>query len=411
MADGINIKAIQTDKFKTVCIAVLLRQNLDREYATYNAMLPMILAMGCEKYKDITEINIKTDELFGVTFFTDILKKGEYQMIEILVQYTEKNINLDEIFSFLHDIILKPCVENGGFLQKYFDKAKNMLIENINDKMSDKKSFAKDRCIEIMCEKENFGVSADGYIEDLKGDKINRKTLYNHYKKVLLTGDIDIIAIGNIDEKDVKKCAKKYFDIDRKYLPEKQNKYNIEKSKAKFITEKFKITQGKLCLGYRTGIFAKDDNFHALLVANEILGGGAGSLLFNNIREKKSLCYYINSMIFMFKGILFVQSGINFKDYENVINGIEKEIENIKNGKFSEKNMENAITNLCKKYVGSLDYNMSTMDYYVARNLAKIDDNILETIEKIKKVKKENVVESVQNIWLDTCYFMKGDES
>ena len=159
----------------------------------------------------------------------------------------------------------------------------------------------------------------------------------------------------------------------------------------------------------RTNIDAKNKYFISLLVGNEILGGGAGSILFNNVREKESLCYYINSFIFIFKGIVFVQSGIEFENYEKVVKHIKETIQTIKNGQFNDKQLDIAINSLCKKYKGIVDYNTATIDYYYTNYLLNIDMDIDSIIEKIKSVKKEDIKKSFENIWIDTCYFMKGE--
>lgn len=410
--NDINIKVINTSKFKTICIAILLRQSLQREHTTYNAILPKLLMMGCKKYKTIKDINIKIEEMSGAYIHSDILKKGDNQIIEFLVEFVEDKVKLDEVFEFLNEIILNPLVDEGGFNNEYFEKAKELTKEDINARENDKIKFAKDRCIELMCENEKFGILADGYIEDLEQNKIDRFKLYNHYNNILKTSEIDIMAIGNIKEDDMKNMTNKYFNIDnRHYEPIKSEFYFKEKCEAKSIVEKFNITQGKLCMAFRTNIKPDSNDFIGLLVGNEILGGGSGSLLFNNVREKENLCYYINSFIYMFKGIVFVQSGVDFKNYEKTIQHIKDNVENIKNGEFNDSNLQLAINSLCKKYNSILDYNTSTIDYHYTNYLANVNFTIQEIIEKIKSVKKEHIKEAFKDIWLDTCYFMKGDEN
>ena len=52
----------------------------------------------------------------------------------------------------------------------------------------------------------------------------------------------------------------------------------------------------------------------ALMVANSIFGSGAHSKLFNNVREKLSLCYYkLQAVLTKTKGALFVNAGIEFR--------------------------------------------------------------------------------------------------
>lgn len=164
-------------------------------------------------------------------------------------------------------------------------------------------------------------------------------------------------------------------------------------------------------MAFRTNIKANSKDFIALLVGNEILGGGSGSMLFNNVREKENLCYYISSFIYIFKGIIFVESGIDTKQYEKAKDYIIKDVENIIKGNFSQDNIQIAINSLCKKYIGILDYNTTIIDYHYTNYLAGLNMNIDEMISSIKSITKEDIQKSFENIWLDTCYFMKGDEN
>lgn len=409
--NGINIKVINTNKFKTICIAVLLRQELNRKYVTYNAMLPKILTMGCEKYKSIRDISIKTEEMYGTYIHSDILKKGDNQVIEFLIEFVEDKVHLEDIFEFLKEIILNPLVENGQFKEEYFNKAKQITKDTILSRQNDKKELAKDRCIETMCKSEKFGILADGYIEDLENNKIENKKLYNHYLDILKTAEIDIFVIGDVKEETIKNMTLKYFNIEnRNYKPLKLDFVYKEKVRENTVIEKCNITQGKLCIAFRSNIPANHKNFIPLLVGNEILGGGSGSMLFNNVREKQSLCYYINSFIYMFKGIIFIESGVDVKQYEKAIKSITENVESIIKGNFNNDSIEIAKNSLCKKYRGIVDYNTATIDYYYTNYLASVNISIDDIINSIKSVTKENIKEAFKNIWLDTCYFMKGDD-
>lgn len=408
--DGINLNVIKTDKFKTICIAILIRTKLDRKTVTLNAMLPSLLLNGCEKYKTVREINLKTEEMNGSNFYADVMKKGDNQILEFLIEFSENMKDKSEIIDFLCNIILKPLEILNSFNKNYFNRARALAIDKIKMNGNDKKELAKNRCIEEMFENEEFGIMPDGYIEDFEENKITEENLFKHYKKLLEESEIDIIAIGNIFEQELANLIKKYFIIEnRNYNKIKTEFYKKEETNTKFIEEKFSIIQGKLCIGLRTNIDVNSDYFFPLIVGNEILGGGASSKLFKNVREKESLCYYINSFVYMFKGVVFIQAGIDFSSYKNVIKYIKKEIENIKFGEFEEEDIENAIASLEKKYLSILDYNTSIMDYYYTEFLAKRNMDLEKMIAKIKKVRKKEIIEAFSNIWLDTVYFMKGE--
>lgn len=409
---GINLNIIKTTKFKTICIVILFKQKLDKKYATFNALLPTILYKGCQKYNSINKIFTETEEMFGASFYTDIMKKGDNQLIEFLIEFVPEFVDLSQIVDFLNEVILHPLVQDNSFKSEYFQISKQELIDTIKNRINDKKEFSKIRTVEEMFSNEDFGISADGYLEDLENDFINEKTLFQHYKKVLQESEINIISIGNIQEEVFTDIIKKNF-VDfiqnRNFVDTKYDEVLKTQSEPNFISEKFNVSQGKLCIGFRTNILPSNELFFALLVGNEILGGGAGSKLFINLREKESLCYYINSFIFLFKGVIFVQSGIDFNQFDNVVSSIQKQINNIKNGEFEQIDINNAIINLEKTYISILDYNISTMDFYLTNLLAKIPYNIEEFVQKIKNVKKEDIIKAFENIWMDTCYFMKGE--
>lgn len=407
----INIQSINTHKFKTNCIYFFIIQKLDRKYVTYNALISKILIMGCKKYKTIRDINVKMEEMYGSSISSNILKKGNYQIIEFLIEFNSYKVKLEEIITFLKDIILNPLVEDEGFKKEYFEKAKQIVKNNIILRQNDKKQFAKDRCIQIMFENENFGILEDGYIEDLNSN-INSKILYSHYKNILQTSKIDIFTIGDIKKDIIIPLIKENFNINYKYfLNLEENFIYKSKKQTKEIIEHFNIAQGKLCMTYRCNIPPNDRLLVPLLLANEILGGGSNSILFNNLREKQNLCYYITSSIFIFKSIIIIESGIDSEQYENVKKQINENVKNIIKCNFNNEIINNAKNNLSKKYKQILDYNKTTIDYYYTNYLLQIQIPIEKIIEKIQLVTKSDIKESLKNIYLDTCYFMKGDEN
>ena len=66
-------------------------------------------------------------------------------------------------------------------------------------------------------------------------------------------------------------------------------------------------------MGFRTKIAYEMNLYPALLLANELLGGGPNSKLFKDVREKHSLAYYVTSNIVKHKSIMILDAGINFK--------------------------------------------------------------------------------------------------
>ena len=72
------------------------------------------------------------------------------------------------------------------------------------------------------------------------------------------------------------------------------------------------MTQGKLAMGFRTGIDAWDEDYPALMLLNAVYGGTTTSKLFLNVRERLSLCYYASSGLMKYKDVMLVSSGVEF---------------------------------------------------------------------------------------------------
>lgn len=110
--------------------------------------------------------------------------------------------------------------------------------------------------------------------------------------------------------------------------------------KEKHITEEMELSQSKLVMGFRTQISAGDEEAVAERLMCAVLGGTASSKLFNNVREKQSLCYYCSSSYDSIKGIMYINSGVEGENLEKAEKAILKEIEDMKNGEITDFEIE-----------------------------------------------------------------------
>jgi hypothetical protein len=78
------------------------------------------------------------------------------------------------------------------------------------------------------------------------------------------------------------------------------------------MEESLPVKQGKLVLGFRAGLAHAEDDTPRSKVMAECVRGGTYSKLFVHVRERLSLCYYCSARLNTQKGLIFVQSGIEF---------------------------------------------------------------------------------------------------
>ncbi|MBC2575901.1 EF-P 5-aminopentanol modification-associated protein YfmF [Peptostreptococcus canis] len=408
---GVSLALIKNKKFKSNYISVYFIRNLDRDEVTEISLLSNMMSTGCEKYRTIKEISKKLDELYGMTMNIGVTKHGEksisyFKFLTISDKYLDKPI-FENVIDFVNEIVFKPLVVDDGINPMMIDIEKDNLADEIKSKINDKKTYAIIKCIEIMCADEPYSINKSGYLEDI--DKITPKKLYDTYKQLISTSNILITIEGDYDENYIRKICNKKFSIKRDSIVEiNREKFDITPKTVKKVNEDFGTNQGKLVIGYRTGVDYKDyKKYYSLLIANSIFGGGPHSKLFNNVREKESICYYASSNLEKNKGIILVSSGIDAQHYNKALELIRKELDDVINGNITEIEIENAKKSIINSLRAFYDSISGETEYFLNQFISGTDLNINQVIEYIEQATKDEIVESMAGIAEDTIYFLK----
>lgn len=413
--NGIKLHTIKTEKFKTNLIAVMLTTKLDRKNITKNALIPAVLRRGTKFMQTQEEINKKMEDMYGASFDCGLDKTGDNQILkfymetvnnEFLPQDAENMIksSIEKIF----EIIFNPYLENGVFKKEYVEQEKENIKQIIDGKIDSKARYALDRCIEEMYKNEPFGLYKFGYVEDLKD--INEKNLYEYYLELIKTCKIDIYISGIVDEnihniikqnENIEKLQERKPDFKEFELTKKENE------EAKEIQESMEITQGKLIIGLDVNILDKDARYK-IMIYNSLLGGSANSKLFQNVREKASLAYTASSSYYRFKNNIFINCGIDIPNYQKALEIIKKQIEHMKNGDFTDEEIENAKNGIIASIKTIDDEQDTEITYYFGQELSGTKTSLEEYIENIQKINKADVLEVAKQISINTIYFLKN---
>ena len=407
---NVNLTLIPESKFKTNLVSVFISRRLNREEVTKNALLPAVLKSGCSKYKTISQLTDREEELYGAYLSAGISKRGENQILGFSIlsvneKYLDEKI-LGQSIELLNEVINNPLVVDGGFNEEYLKIEKEIRKDIIIGIINDKANYAMNRATEIMFEGEPYSISGRGYVEDL--DSINGVNLYEHYKKVLKTSPIEIIVEGEFDEDEVVDLIKQKFTFERgEIIDIPKSEYYKEVEEVKQIHETMDIAQGKLVMGYRCNVdYLDKQKFYSLLLGSRILGGGADSKLFINVREKESLCYTIYSTIQKNKSVMFICSGIEAENYDKTISLIKKQLQSIKDGDITETEISNAKIGFIDSLNSLNDEIGRVSDFYFSQYIAKDNSSIGEIKDIINNVTKEDIIEAVKDVELDTIYFL-----
>jgi len=411
---GIKLHTIKTEKFKTNLIAIMLTTKLNRENVTKNALVPAVLRRGTKSLTTQEEINKKLEEMYGASLDCGLDKTGDNQVLkfyietvndEFLPQEAENMLktSLEKIFEF----VFNPYLENGCFKKEYVEQEKENIKQIIDGKIDNKARYSLDRCIEEMYKDKPYGLYKYGYVEDMKN--INEKNLYEYYKQLINECKIDIFVSGIIDE-ETENIIKNNENIIK--LKDREPQYNEPEIIAKRtekendVQESMDVTQGKLIIGMDLDI--DDDNLRFdVMIYNSIFGGSANSKLFQNVREKASLAYTASSSYYRFKNNIFINCGIEIKNYEKALEIIKQQIEDMKKGDFTDEEVENAKKGIIASIKTIDDEQDTEITYFFSQELSKSKCNIEQYMQRISEVTKDKVVDVANKVSINTVYFLK----
>lgn len=411
---GINLNLINTEnKFKTNLISVFLTSELSKSTITKKALILAILKRGNNTLKTQEKINKKLEELYGATFDCGIDKNGDNHISKFYIEtinnrYTLNNEDiLNESLNMLFDIVFNPVTENEQFKEEYFLSEKENLKQIIEARKDNKRVYSTTRCIEEMYKDEPYGLYKYGYIEDL--EKITNEDLYKEYKNLIKNSQIDIFVSGNFCEEKVKETVlERVKDLDGR-------QYNVVKlpnkiEDEKVVIERTNVAQGNLSIGLKINEISQDEKI-ALAVYNAVLGGGANSKLFQNVREKASLAYSAGAMYIKNKNAIIIKCGIAPENYEKTLKIANVQLEDMKNGNFTSSDIEKATQLIIASYKSMQDEQDSEISYYFGKTLNCEKISVDEYIAKINQVTKKDIVDVAQKIKISTVYFLTKEEN
>ena len=421
LKQGIKAHFIKTDKYKTDLTCVIITTALNRENVTKNALIPFILRRGNMKLKNQYLINRELENLYGASFNCGIDKMGDNVVLKFYIEsisneYALNNENiLKSCVETLLDIVFNPIQENGILNNEFLEVEKENLKKVINSKIDEKDSYALDRCISNMYGDNGFGLYKYGYVEDV--DSITVEELSEYYKWLVDNSKIDIFISGNIDNDDMKKVLEENENI-RKLKPRIENyilnneftEVKTPVTEEKNMEESMNVTQGKLVIGL--DVTKPIDNLQEIaFVYNAILGDGANSMMFQNVREKASLAYSAKSMFVKQKLNIFIRCGIQIENYKKAVDLIKVQLENIKEGKFTDEDIENAKTYLISGIKTIEEEQDTEVVFYIGQEISKVNMTLEEYIEKISNVTRENIINFASSVKVNTVYFLTNKEN
>ena len=166
-----------------------------------------------------------------------------------------------------------------------------------------------------------------------------------------------------------------------------------------------------LAVGFRLGECMDDPDPAKLAVFNAVYGAGVTSKLFQNVREKLSLCYYAFSSIDTLKGIMAVLSGIEVDKYDEALSEILAQLDAVRAGDISEAELAAARCSVANDLRTGADSAYYLADFYLRETVQGTDATPDDIAALAENVTAEDVAAIARGVELDAVYFLRGEEA
>jgi zinc protease len=305
-------------------------------------------------------------------------------------------------------MLMADGLKNPSFPQDAFDKLKAQTLTGL--KANEKSAAAiSSRVWNALAYGKNTAQGEFTTEETVKG--ITLDDVKASYKKYITPSRSYLTIVGDITPAAAKALVAKAFTnwkgnkLELEVIPSVKN---LDKTEIDFIDLPTAV-QGELNVGNVLSNPMGGKDYHALLLANQILGGGAESKLFMNLREKHGYTYGAYSSIGSgrFPALFRGGAAVRTDKVDSAATELIKEILNMRDGKITEEELASAKAKYnggfalgmedpsrAASYASNILINNLPKDFYKTY-LQKIN---AVTINDIKNVSKNYLSESNSRI-------------
>lgn len=294
--------------------------------------------------------------------------------------------------------ILSDMIMNSKFDDEEIKKEQGVVLEEINMSEDTPEDVLDNYQAKAIFGENSLSYPILGTSETVKS--FNSKKIKDFVRSHYTPKNSVISVCGKFDENELLKIIKDKFehwegegDYTPKYITP------ILLNEGKYVNKPIEQVHINLAL---KGLPYGDERSYALLLLNNIFGGGASSILFQKVREELGLCYtiYSYSQPSIGVGVNNIYTGLGKKSAEKALDVINRELI-----KFAKEGITNDLLNINREKI------KATYLLGLESTASKMFSNAKGLLFQNKIKKQEDVIKRINNInsddikyVLDTCF-------
>lgn len=380
---------ISSNKFSDVSVAIRTQLPLERSTITAYNILAYMLKTKTELFKTKQALISNLNEAYGMKLACGLSSYGADLILTTRIQYIRSDWIEEE--DYIHKVkeITDQVLFHSVLDEASFEEAKYLYRNKLTRILDDPDGLAIYTCLTTLNTNHEISIPIQGSLDDL--DQLTLQDIQNVYS-AYLKADKHILVCGCLDEE-----MKTYLE-----RMDSSSKLNSTRSLLPIldyqeeIIEK-NISQSSIALVYATSTDILSEDYYKMFVMNSLLGQSPTSLLFEEVREKHSLCYSISSYLIQFDGALIITLGTNKENIEKAIDLINQQIQRIIDLDFDPELLNTAKKDCIDSLIVAQDYPFSQIDQRFMDVLLSRDTDRDKKIKNIQKVSLEDVSAAAKN--------------
>jgi len=288
-----------------------------------------------------------------------------------------------EVFSLMADGALNPI-----FSQEEFDKKVAQTVDGIKSGEKSVQTIAS-RVEDVLAYGRNHPYGEFTTVESIKSLKLQDvKDLYNTYYK---PNNAYLVIVGDVKFSEIKALVKQNFEnwktgnLPEYHMPKVNNVVDTE---IDFINMP-NASQTQVSVVSTTKLKMINPDYHAVLVANQILGGDFNSYLNMNLREAHGFTYGARSSLRPNKYVSKFKTSAQVRNAVTDSTVVEtfKEINKIRTEMVTAENLKNVKAGYAGKFVMAVEKPETVAKYALNIEKYNLPNDFYETyLEKINAV-------------------------
>jgi predicted Zn-dependent peptidase len=390
LKNGLRIITVPSKSTQTVTVLVLVGTGSKyerKEEKGISHFLEHMYFKGTKKRPSSLEIAETLDKVGGIY---NAFTSQEYTGYFAKVSKEHFELALD----WVSDIFL-----NSTLPEKEIEKERGVIIEEINMRKDHPMEHVQVLWQELLYGDQPAGWDVAGTVETVS--KISRKDLINYRETQYVAPNTIVCLAGNFNEREGVKKVKKYFSKIKIGKGREKPKVIEKQERPEILFEKRETDQTHICLGVR-GFNIFDERRYAQEILGLILGGMMSSRLFEKIRTKLGIAYYVETDVFSDPdtGYLVTRAGLNNERLKEGILEILKEYKKIKREGVSKSELKKAKDCLKGKMNILLESSDAKASFFATQEI--LEKKILtpdQIFKKIEKVSQSDILKLAREIF------------